>query len=223
MSAALLAPPSQQPDLLTLPAARDFCERLEAEGEYTGERLAAQRPELYAKILVLLAQGHGSQYIADRVRQSGERCSKNTVRAVRAREGETIDILKDRIAAGNFQFAADADEAAKLIVTEIMSDPKRRRELTMRDVQSLKVSSGIAVQNGQLLSGKPTVNIGLDVFVHPSTDLNAELAAHIAGLKSAGTHLAGEKAAQKDGALGQPAIDVSSDHVADEQSPALPA
>ena len=68
-------------------------------------------------------------------------------------------------------------EASKLIVEEIMSNPLRRRELTMRDAQSLAVIGGIGVQNGQLLSGQPTQRVEVHEVQTPEhDDFNAYLA-----------------------------------------------
>jgi hypothetical protein len=184
----------KQPALLDVPAA-EFVAKLEADGEYTGERLREQRPEVYRRVIALLSQGHGTQFIQD---MTG--VSRNTVKAVRRVEGDTIDLLKERVAEGNFEFAAQADEAASTILSEIMADKARRRAMTMKDVQSLKVASSIAVQNGQLLTGKPTANVRIEEFSQPSPDLEAQIAAHLADLKSANpTHLGGEKTSQKEG------------------------
>jgi hypothetical protein len=230
MGDALLAPGDEfQPELL--PGARLFVAKLESAGEYTGERLFQQRPAIYKQVVLMLSQGHGSQFIADTLRQTGVSLSKNTVKAVRKREGETIDLVRERLAEEQFEFAAQTDEAARIILTEIMSSAARRSVLTVRDVQSLKVASGIAITNGQLLTGKATVILGVDDFSKPTEDLNAQLAAHIAGLKDASTHLAGEKTAQKEGGAGEtptsPAtadqvriVDVPSVTAADGQSPA---
>lgn len=176
-----------QLDLLAVPPA-DFVAKLEAKGDYTGERLKTQRPELYQRVIALLAQGHGSQYIQD---QTG--VSKNTVKAVRKNEGETIDIVKARLAENSFDLADQAQEASAIVINEIMSSQARRAVLTMKDAQALQAIASNAVTNGQLLTGKPTSNISVEVFAQPSEDLNAAIAAHIAGLKSAATHSAAEK------------------------------
>lgn len=213
-----------QPLLLNVPAA-DAVAKLEATGEYTGERLKAQRPEVYQTVLLLLGQGHGAQYIQDKTG-----VSKNTVKAVRRAEGETIDLVKNRIAERNFDLAELSFEAASLVMSEILASPARRSVLTVKDVQALAITGGIAVTNGQLLTGKPTANVSVEIFSTPSEDLNAQLAAHIAGLKDARTHLQPEKNAAKEGAAaadagdldpGRPGapilIDLDDDR--DEQSP----
>lgn len=203
-----------QPLLLNVPAA-DALTKLEATGEYTGERLKAQRPEVYQTVLLLLGQGHGAQYIQDKTG-----VSKNTVKAVRRAEGETIDLVKQRLAERNFDLAELSFEAATLVMSEILASPARRSVLTVKDVQALAITGGIAVTNGQLLTGKPTANVSVELFSAPSEDLNAQLAAHIASLKDAATHLQPEKNGAKEGAaLGQLG-DLAGD---DGQRPGAPA
>lgn len=189
---------SAQPLLLDVPA--DLSVKLEADGLHTAERLRSQRPDDYKLVVTLLGRGHGSQFIEDYFHKLDKRMSKNTVKAVRRAEGETIDLLKARLAENNFEFAEQADEAASIILSEIMGSSARRSVLTVKDVQALKVASGIATQNGQLLTGKPTANVSVEVFSQPSADLNAQLAAHIASLKSAATHSLAEKNPAKDSA-----------------------
>lgn len=189
--ASLLAPGDEQPELL--PGARAFVARLEAEGDYTGERLCSQRPAIYKQVVLMLSQGHGSQYIADTLRATGMKMSKNTVKAVRQREGDTIDLLRERLAGEAFEFAAQADEAATIILSEIMSSQARRSVMTVKDVLGLKQASSMAITSGQLLTGRPTAHIAIDDFTRPTPDLNEQLAAHIAGLKDAATHSPPEK------------------------------
>lgn len=184
--------PPVQPMLLDVPAAA-FVATLDANGNYTAERLRQQRPDHYRLVVDLLSRGHGSQFIEDYFHQMDLRMSKNTVKAVRKAEGETIDLLKAKIAEKNFEFAEQADEAAALILDEIMSSQARRSVLTVKDVQALKAASASAITSGQLLTGKPTANVSVEVFSQPTEDLNAQIAAHIAGLKSAVTHLPAEK------------------------------
>jgi hypothetical protein len=182
-----------QPSLLDVPAV-SFVANLEAKGEYTGDRLRAQRPEMYQRVVGLLAAGHGTQSIQD-----ATGVSKNTVKAVRKAEGDTIDQLKARLAEGNFEFAAQADEAADIILSEIMSSKARRSALTVKDVQALKAAANLAVTNGQLLTGKPTSNVSVEVWGKPSEDLNRQLAElYVSQLQSA-THSSGEKPAARNG------------------------
>ena len=185
----------EQPLLLDVPAAA-FVATLEANGNYTAERLRVQRPDHYRLVIELLSRGHGAQFIEDYFHRLELKMSKNTVKAVRKSEGETIDLLKNKIAERNFEFAEQADEAADIILDEIMSSQARRSVLTVKDVQALKTAASSAITNGQLLTGKPTANVSVEVFSQPTEDLNAQIAAHIAGLKSAATHSAAEKNAR---------------------------
>jgi len=209
--AALPAPaPEQpmQPVLIDVPAV-SFVATLEADGQYTAERLKAQRPDDYDIIVTLLGRGHGAQFIEDWFHKREKRMSKNTVKAVRRLEGETIDLLKNRLAERNFEFAEQADEAAALILSEIMSSAARRSVQTVKDVQALKVAAGIAVQNGQLLTGKPTANVTVEVFSTPSEDLNRQLAElYVNQLHSAAapTH----SGAEKNGAINGAVLEIES-------------
>ena len=63
----------------------------EARGEYTGERLFTQRPDIYRATVELLGQGVGVRQIARTLR-----VSHNTIAAVRRGEGDTVDTLKEQ-------------------------------------------------------------------------------------------------------------------------------
>lgn len=183
-----------------------FFEQLErTTGDYTAERLRSKRPEDYKLILAMLANNYGSQKIQDEFHKLGKKMSKNTVKAVRAIEGETIDRLRERLAGEAFVAADDYREAAMTALNEIMSDPKRRKKLTIRDVQSLEVASGIATQNGQLLAGLPTSRVELTDLKQPDhDDFNRQLknlpSISIDPATPVSTHLVEETAGQKEGA-----------------------
>jgi hypothetical protein len=160
----LLPSPPPEPGAL-------FLESLEFKtGEYTAERFEKNRPEDFKLVMYLLAKGHGPQFIEDWFRAEHKKLSKNTVKAVRKKMGETIDLLRERLAGEAFQAADDYREAALLILREIMASPARRGELTVRDVQSLEVASGIATQNAQLLSGQPTARVAIQDLRPPGHD-----------------------------------------------------
>jgi len=166
MSDSLLKPDDGQPLLPAAAGADVFCEAmLEPEGEFTGDRLFAQKPEIYRGVVALLARGWGAQKIADTLN-----VSKNTVKAVRTREGQTIEQVKARISGEGFDLAGDALEAAKLIVEQVMSDPYKRAKLTVRDAKDLAIVAGVAVQNGQLLSGAPTSRVEVHELQTPEHD-----------------------------------------------------
>lgn len=186
-----------------------FLESLEFKtGEYTAERFRKNRPEDCQLVVYLLAKGHGPQFIEDWFRKEHKKLSKNTVKAVRRELGETIDLLRERLAAEAFSAADDYREAALIILQEIMDSPGRRAELTIRDVQSLEVASGIAVQNGQLLSGQPTARVAVQDLRPPGhDDFNRMLASLPAAnvVEINPTHSLAETAGQKGAnSAGQP-------------------
>lgn len=211
---------SPQPDLLPAPPANPetfFTQLEETTGDYTAERFRSRRPDDYKLVLALLAQGHGAQGIADTFRAQGKKLSKNTVKAIRASAGETIDTLRSRLAAEAFLAADDYRAAAVTVLNEIMESKTRRAKLTIRDVQSLEVASGIAAQNGQLLTGLPTARVVLEDLRRPDhDDFNRQLAALPAidisaqPIDPAGqvapddaTHLAGNAPEQKETRAGE--------------------
>ena len=205
----LIAPPAE-------PLPTVFLEHLEGTtGEYTAERFRSQKPEEYRRVIFFLSQGHGVQWVEDwfrnaertRAHDAGEQpkatISKNTVKAIRRAEGESIDLLKERLAKEAFSAADDYREAAGLILAEIMADKYRRRELTIGDVQRLEIASGIATQNGQLLSGQPTARVELTELRPPEhEDFNRALAAlpRAQVIEVTPTHSAGETPGQKEAA-----------------------
>lgn len=208
-------PSAVQPVLIDVPAAA-FVATLDANGNYTAERLRSQRPDHYKLVIELLSRGHGAQFIEDYFHKLELRMSKNTVKAVRKAEGETIDLLKARIAERNFEFAEQADEAATIILDEIMSSQARRSVLTVKDVQALKAASAGAITSGQLLTGKPTANVNVSDFSTPSEDLNKQLAdLYVSQLKSAATHSGAEKNAAT-------VSETAADRAADRAHLALP-
>lgn len=176
-----------------------FSQLEETTGDYTAERLRNKRPDDYKLVIAMLSNGWGSQKIQDEFHRLDKKLSKNTAKAVRAIEGETIDRLRERLAGEAFVAADDYRAAAILVLDEIMTDPLRRKKLTVRDVQSLEVASGIAVQNGQLLAGLPTGRIEIDNLRQPDhEDFNRQLA-RLPSIDLPATHLVEEKSGQKEG------------------------
>jgi hypothetical protein len=215
-SAALANPddgiPPKQVELLAPDelAHEVFFERLErTTGDYTAERLRSKRPDDYKVIMALLARGYGSQKIQDEFHRLGKKLSKNTVKAVRAVEGESLDLLRTRLAGEAFVAADDYRAAAILLLDEIMADPKRRKKLTVRDVQSLEVASGIATQNAQLLAGLPTARLELSDLREPDhDDFNRQLA-RLPAIDPVSTHLGEKTPGQKDAPAGAAADDAT--------------
>lgn len=170
-------------------------------GEFTGERLFAQRPETYQWIVSLLAEHVGVIRIGKLLK-----VSPNTVRAVQQREGIAIDIEKKRIAELCHQGAALAFEG----VIEDLSDPVKRGKIPTRDKA---VAGAVMVDKGQLLAGEATSRLELHEIKTPDHD---DFNAYIAGLPNL-TRLGGENAGQKEGAAvaseggGMPVADSKSD------------
>lgn len=135
MTAAEQAQPTLWPEAETI-TDRYGC------GSYTGDRLAAQDPGRYRAIVDALANGMGIRQIA-----RAYKVSHNTVAAVRAREGATIDTLKTSIAG---RALLVAEMAVERLGDEI-GDIKR---------EALAVVAGILVDKAQLLTGQATSIIG---------------------------------------------------------------
>lgn len=191
---------SKQPSLLPPEqlAERVFFEKLErTTGDYTAERLRTKRPEDYQLVVTMLARGFGSQKIEDTFHAAGMKLSKNTVKAVRMVEGETIDLLRERLAKDCLESADIYLEAGRLIVEEIMSNKFRREKLTARDAQSLLVSAGIAVQNGQLLAGLPTSRVSIEEIRRPDHDDFSRMLAALPSANVPPTHSLGETGGEK--------------------------
>jgi hypothetical protein len=182
VSGVSLLTPSQPELLPNLQGDAGFFLDLEAKGEFTGERLFQQHPDIYRRCVVLCARGWGVLRVAQTLG-----ISKNTVRVVRKREGETIDLLRDELGDRALALAGDAMEAAETVLAEVLADPKRRRKLSVRDVQSLLVASGIARDTGQLLTGGPTSRVMLAQSSPAHDDFNR----YLDGLSSAAPHLMG--------------------------------
>lgn len=186
-----MRPVASQPELLPLSpeGERQAYTELEAQGEFTAERFAAQRPVEYQIAVRLLAERVGVIRIGKLLR-----ASPNTIMKVRDRERVSIDIVKGELATMAHQGAALAAEGITELLGEILGDDERRSEMTMKDVRDLAVIFGIQVQNGQLLAGEATSRVETKDLVQPKhEDWNA----YVAGLKAAGTSLGGESGGQK--------------------------
>lgn len=113
----------------------------EARGEFTGERLFSQRPDIYRAVVELLGQGVGVRQIARTLR-----VSHNTIAAVRHREGATVDTLKEQTIATLARFVGAASE-------------RLLEEVQTIKLESLPVALGIAAEKLLLLSGQATQRI----------------------------------------------------------------
>jgi hypothetical protein len=113
----------------------------EARGEFTGERLFSQRPDIYRAVVELLGQGVGVRQISRTLR-----VSHNTIAAVRHREGATVDTLKEQTIATLARFVGAASE-------------RLLEEVQTIKLESLPVALGIAAEKLLLLSGQATQRI----------------------------------------------------------------
>lgn len=117
-------------------------EKLEAAGEFTGERLLTRRPDAYRAVVRMAAEGLS---ISATARALG--VSRNTVAAVREREGFTIEQDKKEL-------LRDVRKAARLSV-------ERAIELipTISSAKDAAIVAAVMVDKGQLLSGEATSRV----------------------------------------------------------------
>ncbi len=113
----------------------------EARGEYTGERLFTQRPDIYRATVELLGQGVGVRQIARTLR-----VSHNTIAAVRRREGDTVDTLKEQTVQALARFVGAASE-------------RLLEEVHAIKLEALPVALGIATEKLLLLTGQATQRV----------------------------------------------------------------
>ncbi len=117
-------------------------EKLEAVGEFSGERLLTRRPETYRAVVRMLAEGLSMSSIARALS-----VSRNTVAAVREREGFSIEQEKKDL-------LRDVRRAARLSV-------ERAIEL-VPGIQSAKdaaIVAAVMIDKMQLLSGEATARV----------------------------------------------------------------
>ena len=117
-------------------------EKLEALGEFTGERLLARRPEVYRAVVRMAAEG---QSISATARALS--VSRNTVAAVREREGFSIEQDKKEL-------LRDFRRAARLSV-------ERAIELVphIQTAKDAAIVAAVMVDKMQLLSGEATTRV----------------------------------------------------------------
>lgn len=151
-----------------MPAER-FLE-LESKGDFTGERLFVQKPEVYQAIIALSAEGIGQIKIGTIMG-----VSPNTVRAVQRREGVSIDIVKKGLAELCHAGARLALEG----INEDLSDRLRRLAISTKDKA---IVAGVLVEKGQLLAGEATARVEVTELQKPDHDA---FNAYVSNLKSA--------------------------------------
>jgi hypothetical protein len=117
-------------------------ERLEATGEFSGERLLARRPEVYRAICRMSAEGLSMSAMA---RALG--VSRNTVAAVQEREGISIEQHKKEL-------LRNVRTAARLSVERVV-------ELvpTINNAKDAAIVAAVMVDKLQLLSGEATARV----------------------------------------------------------------
>ena len=117
-------------------------EKLEATGEFSGERLLARRPEVYRAILSMSAEGLSVSAMA---RAFG--VSRNTIAAVQDREGFTIEQHKKEL-------LRNVRTAARLSVERVV-------ELVpgIQNAKDAAIVAAVMVDKLQLLSGEATARV----------------------------------------------------------------
>ena len=116
--------------------------RLAVEGEFTGERLLRDRPAVYAAVVRMAAEGLS---ISATARALG--VSRNTVCAVRDREGITIEQDKREL-------LRDLRRASRLSVEKVI-------ELlpTVKLAKDAAITAAVMIDKAQLLSGEATSRV----------------------------------------------------------------
>jgi len=123
-------------------AAEIGAEKLEATGEFSGERLLARRPEVYRAILSMSAEGLSVSAMA---RAFG--VSRNTIAAVQDREGFSIEHHKKEL-------LRNVRTAARLSVERVV-------ELvpSITNAKDAAIVAAVMVDKLQLLSGEATARV----------------------------------------------------------------
>jgi hypothetical protein len=123
-------------------------EALEDHHEFTGERLHAQRPQVYSLVVRMIAEGLSSRSIARACR-----VSTNTVEAVRRREKIPVEAQKEEI----LQIVRAGARLCAERVLELAPE---------MDARDASVAFGILSEKMLLLTGEATVIVGKDEGVN---------------------------------------------------------
>jgi len=162
-------------------------EKLEAAGEFTGERLLARRPEAYRAVVSMAAEGLSISATARALS-----VSRNTVTAVREREGISIEQEKKEL-------LRDVRRAARLSV-------ERAIELvpSINSAKDAAIVAAVMVDKMQLLSGEATARIEkVEVSQDKLSEMLASLPVLEAEVVPTGLHGSGSEQNGPD-ALGLP-------------------
>jgi len=119
---------------------------LSQRGNYTGERLARERPNIYREVMRLLSESTSARKICRACHVTRE-----TVRAVGRREAESISARKQEL-------AVIAARVAQASIEQIEDDVAAGK---IKGVQLVPVF-GVCVDKLQALSGDPALRIALD-------------------------------------------------------------
>ena len=117
-------------------------ERLEAVGEFTGERLLARRPETYRALVRMLAEGLSGSSIARACQ-----VSRNTVAAVREREGFSIEQQKKELLTTIRRGSQVAAERVVELIPHI------------QNAKDAAITLAVLVDKAQLLAGEATSRV----------------------------------------------------------------
>lgn len=116
--------------------------RLNTLGEYSGDRLFSQRPEIYRAVVSMLAEGIGTTTIAKACQ-----VSPNTIYAVRDREGVTIESERKEL-------LKNLRQAAKLSVEKTLDLLP-----SLKSAKDAAITAAVMIDKLQLLSGEATSRI----------------------------------------------------------------
>jgi hypothetical protein len=119
---------------------------LSQQGNYTGERLARERPHIYRAVMRLLSEATSARKICRSCHVTRE-----TVRAVERREAESISARKQEL-------AVIAARVAQASIEQIEDDLAAGR---IKGAQLVPVF-GVCVDKLQALSGDPALRIAFD-------------------------------------------------------------
>jgi len=182
--------------LQLLPAGEGVVIPADPDGVSTGERLKAQRPDVYAIVVQALAEGMSVRAIS---RATGlHHCTVSAVRDGRD-HGRAIDAAKQRT---RMQLARFISYASERLLEEADTIP----------IGQLAVSMGISLDKLQLLDGAATAIV--DHRHGPSHDeVNAYLEQMKAAIPVGGEETRGKRAAIESGAVRDSVDGVSTDSV----------
>jgi len=162
-------------------------EKLEATGEFSGERLLARRPEVYRAILSMSAEGLSVSAMA-----RAFAVSRNTIAAVQDREGFSIEHLKKEL-------LKNVRTAARLSVERVV-------ELvpSITSAKDAAIVAAVMVDKLQLLSGEATARVErVEVSQDKLSEMLASLPVLEAEVVPTGLHGSGSEQNGPD-ALGLP-------------------